>query len=167
MSQTTTTKPITKTVQITPDLNLKGLNIPLLDINELKRRIMERASTFPTVSFTIYLIFAISTAILVGYLLASNSGDSSVRNNIIIWGLFIAGITVFVINRILFFVDFEYKPIIIAILMIIQTGLTGSSLIAARNLGYIGNNYTDLYYVAHGMNILTTALGLVPLYYST
>lgn len=144
------------------------LYYPVIDWDEAKRRIDDASKNFQPIPFTVYLIFAISTAILIGYLIAQNSsGDSNTQNRFITWGLFIASIVIFIINRVLVFFNFQYKTIILAIIMIIQTGLSASALIAARNFGYIGNNFTDLYYVAHGMNILTTALGLVPLYYSS
>ncbi|ARF08851.1 hypothetical protein Catovirus_1_901 [Catovirus CTV1] len=161
MSKTSTKTSLTKTIK-TPDIS--GITLTVPNISAINTQITNSVN----VSFVIYMIFAIATFMLIGYLLTLNSvGDFNIQNKIIIWGLFIASILVFLTHRILYFFDFEYKQITMAIIMIIGAALSASSLITARNYGYIGNNYTDLYYVAQGMNVLTTALGLVPLYYSS
>lgn len=163
MSKNVSSPNLTKTIK-TPDVTISGVSLKVPDVNAINQHLQASFN----VTFIIYLIFAISTYILIGYLLTLNSsGTSNTQSKVIIWGLYITSIIIFLIHRILYFFDFEYKQITLAIMMIIGAGLAASALIAARNYGYIGDNYTDLYYVAQGMNILTTALGLVPLYYSS
>lgn len=134
--------------------------------SDSRKKIEYSSDKFPTVSFTIYIIFAISNAILMGYLLSLNANnDPSLQNKIISWGLFVAGVIVFVVNRMLFFINFEGKQIILTIILLIQTGLSASSLVTAKNYGHISEPYNDIYNVSHGLNILTSAIGLVPIYF--
>lgn len=134
------------------------------NINEQFKKII---GGYPTVSFTIYIIFFIANAILIGYLLSLNSNsDPDIQHKVMTWGLFIAGIIMFIVNGMLFFIDFEGKQLILSILLLIQTSLSASSLIVAKNYGHIGPQYTDIYNIAQGFNILTSAIGLIPIYYS-
>lgn len=132
---------------------------------DLKRRIRYKFSSFPKISFIIYIIFALSNIILMGYLLTLNENeDTNFTNFIIIWSLYIFYIILFLINCVLFILEFPFKKWIIGIFMILEAGLAGSCILAAQFFGHIGPSDQLYYFVSHALNIFVTIIGFIPLY---
>lgn len=132
---------------------------------DYKRRLRNKFDSFPKISFIIYIIFSISNIILIGYLLTLNdNNDQNITNFIIIWSLFIFYIIIFLINCILFVIDFPFKKWIIGILMIIGNILAGISLIICQVVGHIGPTDQLYYFISHVINVSTLIVGFVPLY---
>lgn len=131
-----------------------------------KRIFRKRFESFPKISFVVYIIFAIANALLITYLLFQNyNNDENVLNFIIIWGVFLLSIILFIINSIMFFFEFPYKKIILAISIIIQTILTAASLILANIYGHISPGQQLYVFMSHAVNILTAIISFVPLYF--
>lgn len=139
----------------------------IFNIKDAYKKTKDTLSNFPTVSFIIYIIFAISTYLLIAYVINAYNNYNT-TNKVIVWGLYISSIIVFLIGRMLYFFDFEYKNMTLIVMMIIGATLAAASLFAARNFapGVNDPTYENLYYVSQGMNVLTTVLGIVPLMYN-
>lgn len=138
----------------------------IFNIKDAYKKTKDTLSNFPTISFVVYIIFAISTYLLMAYVINAYNNYNT-TNKVIVWGLYVSSIIVFVIGRMLYFFDFEYKNMTLIVMMIIGATLGAASLFAARNFapGVSDPTYENLYYVSQGMNILTTVLGIVPLMY--
>ena len=139
----------------------------IFNVKDAYKRTKDAFSSFPTVSFVVYIIFAISTYLLIAYVINAYN-EFNTTNKILVWSLYAASILVFITGRILYFFDFEYKNMTLIVMMIIGAALAAGSLFAAKNFAQNMNNstYDSVYYVAHTMNVLTTVLGFVPLYYN-
>lgn len=138
----------------------------IFNVKDAYKKTKDTLSNFPTISYVVYIIFAISTFLLIAYVINAYNNYNT-TNKVIVWGLYIVSIIVFIIGRTLYFFDFEFKNMTLVVIMIIGAALAAGSLFAAKNFaqGVSDPTYDNLYYVAHSMNILTTALGLVPLLY--
>lgn len=147
----------------TPDINIKGINLTIPNLEAVKSYLQSHFDPSFSALYIIYVIFAISTFILLGYLLIQNSKNNTTTNKVFIWGLFVISVIIFIIHRILFFIKFNYKAITMAIVMVIGSVLASSALIISKNSGY-DDNFMDMYNVTHSLNILTTTLGIVPFY---
>lgn len=135
------------------------------DVEKIKRIARKRFQEFPKITFIIYIIFALTNAILMGYLLTLNyNNDQNMFNFIIIWSLFLLSVIVFIVNSILFLLEFPYKKIILAISIIIQTILAGTALILANTFGHISPSDQLYFYMSNVLNVITGITGFVPLY---
>ncbi len=136
-----------------------------LDVEDLKRRIRDKVTSFPKIFFIIYIILALSSATLIGYLLTYNSSNNQDMLPFILkWGLYILSLLIFVINCVLIFLQFPWKKFVIGFLMIIQIVMASSSILVARNYGQIGDEQVVYYMLSHASNIFTGIIGFIPLY---
>lgn len=136
-----------------------------LDIEDLKRRIRDKVTSFPKISFIIYIILAIASAIFMFYVLTFNdNNDTNITYKIFKWSLYLFSIILFIINCILLFLDFKWKKIIIGFLMIIQVIIAASSIIIAQYFGHISSQNFVYYIISHVLNIFAGVAGFIPLF---
>ena len=131
-----------------------------------KRIIRNKINSFPKLFYVIYIIFAIANIILIIYLLSLNyNNDSNIFNFIIPWIIFIFGFIIFLVNSVLFFMEFSYKKIIITVLLFIQASLFGLSIIITDTYGHIAPTDRLYYFGSLVLNVITLFSSFLPLYF--
>jgi len=92
--------------------------------SKLRDQLMLTAQSTPWVSLTITIIFALTSALLMGYLLAINNTSQTnpavVTSKVISWILYALAIILFIINLILFYPRFAYQKYLMVFIAFVQ-----------------------------------------------
>lgn len=143
----------------------KFFDMNVIDVEDLKRRVKDRVTGFPKVSFLVYSILALANVILIGYLLFSNTTDNTMIA-LIKWALYLISIALFFINVVLFTQSFENKKLILMVVSLMQLGFLSLTLVLSYMYGNDSDNYFLVYISAGTLNIFTFLFSMIPVYYT-
>lgn len=136
------------------------------DVESSKRRLRDIFKNFPIISFSVYLIFALSNFLLMLYLLFVNENDDTqIIPKLVKWSLLIWSVSLFLLNCLLFFPQFWFKKLIMIGILFVQTTLSILSLVVGKIYGHIGSNNFTLFMLSISVNILSSIFALVPIYF--